>query len=258
MRSETESESLISRYWKHLLIALIVFGSLAAMFIQPKIEQNQAYHAFADDRPLLGVPNFGDVASNLAFLIVGIAGLWLCTRKELRSLRNAWLVMFGGIALVGIASSYYHWTPNDRTLVWDRMTLTIGFMGLFIALLGEYMSERFRVLLVPAVILGIFSVLYWSWFDDLRLYIWVQMVPLLIIPFLMLLFPARYSHQWLIFVGALLYGTAKLTELGDKVIFAATQGIVSGHTLKHLLAAAGCWAIFLALERRHPLNSPAP
>ncbi len=251
MQSETETNSWVKTNWKHLVIGLIVFGSLAVMFLQAPIGQNQAYHAFADSRPLFSVPNFGDVASNLAFLIVGLAGLWLCLRKDLGSMRNAWFVMFAGIALVGIASTYYHWTPNDRTLVWDRITLTVGFMGLFVALLGEYISERFRFLLVPGVILGVFSVLYWSWFDDLRLYIWVQTVPLLIVPFVMLLFPARFSHQWLIFVGALLYGSAKLTELGDKVIFATTQGIVSGHTLKHLLAAAGCWAIFLALQKRH-------
>ena len=257
MRSETETNPWIKTNWKYLLIGLIVFGSLAVMFLQAPIAQNQNYHAFADGRPFLGVPNFGDVASNLAFLIVGVAGLWLCIRRDLGGLRNAWFVMFAGIALVGIASSYYHLTPNDRTLVWDRMTLTVGFMGLFIALLGEYISNRFRALLLPAVILGVFSVLYWSWFDDLRLYIWVQMVPLLIVPFVMLLFPAKYSHQWLIFVGALLYGSAKLTELGDKVVFAATQGIISGHTLKHLLAAAGCWAIFLALKRRHLVFSPA-
>ncbi|MBK6722895.1 MAG: hypothetical protein IPG58_06320 [Acidobacteria bacterium] len=258
MENETDTNSWIKTNWKYIVIGLIIFGSLAVILLQKPLAQNQFYHAFADSRPFLSVPNFGDVASNLAFLIVGVAGLWLCMRKDLGSLRNAWVVMFAGIALVGIASSYYHWTPNDRTLVWDRMTLTVGFMGLFVALLGEYITERFRFLLVPAVILGVFSVLYWSWFDDLRLYIWVQMVPLLIVPFVMLLFPAKFSHQWLIFVGALLYGSAKLTELGDKVIFATTQGIVSGHTLKHLLAAAGCWAIFLALKKRHPILNLLP
>lgn len=253
MQNELQGETFFKSYWKHLVIALIIFGSLAIMFLQPPFGQDQAYHAFADTRPFLGVPNFGDVASNLVFLIVGVAGIWLCFKRDLGPLRGSWFVMFAGIAIVGIASSYYHWTPNDKTLVWDRMSLTVGFMGLFVALLGEYISERFRFLIVPAVLLGAFSVLYWSWFDDLRLYYWVQMVPLLIVPFIMLLFSARYSHQSLIFVGAVLYGSAKLAELGDKVVFAFSKGIVSGHTIKHLLAAAGCWAIFLALKRRYPI-----
>ncbi len=258
MKTETEVQENRGRYWRYALIGAIVFGSLGVMLLQSPIGQDQNYHAFADGRPLLGVPNFGDVASNLAFLIVGLAGLWLCLKKDLGPLRNAWFVMFAGIALVGIASSYYHWMPNDQTLVWDRMSLTVGFMGLFIALLGEYIGERLRILLIPAVILGVSSVLYWHRFDDLRLYIWVQMVPLLIVPFIMLLFRPRYSHQWLILCGAVLYGLAKLAELGDKAVFAATSENVSGHTLKHLLAGAGCLAILAALKWRRSTSSFRP
>lgn len=246
-------QSTGSRYWRYSLIGVVVFGSFAALLLQAPIAQDQNYHAFADSRALSGIPNFGDVASNLPFLIVGLAGLWLCLSRDLGPLRNAWLVMFTGIALVGVASSYYHWTPNDETLVWDRSSLTVGFMGLFIGLLGEYLGERLRMLLGPAVFLGVASVLYWHWFDDLRIYYWVQMVPLLIVPFVMLAFRPRYTHQSLILAGAILYGLAKLTELGDKVIFRATGENVSGHTLKHLLAAAGCLAIFLALKWRRPI-----
>lgn len=252
MNAQTEVQESGPRYWRHALIAAVVFGSLAVMMFQSPFGQDPNYHAFADSRPMLGVPNFGDVASNLAFLLVGLAGLWFCLQRDLGPLRNAWFVMFAGIAIVGVASSYYHWTPNDETLVWDRMSLTVGFMGLFVALLGEYIGERFRILLIPAVILGVASVLYWHWFDDLRVYYWVQMVPLLIVPFVMLLFRPRYSHQWLILAGAVLYGLAKLTERGDKVIFAISAETVSGHTLKHLLAGGGCFAILAALKWRHP------
>lgn len=244
-------------YWRHIAIGLLAAGSLAALLFQQPFGQDQNYHNFADSRALFGIPNFGDVASNLMFLIAGVAGLWVCLTKALGRLRSAWIVMFAGIALVGVASSYYHWSPNDYTLVWDRMSLTVGFMGLFIAILGEYVSERFRILLMPAVIVGVGSVLYWNWFQDLRIYYWIQLVPLLLLPFVMLLFPARYSHQWLLLAGAIWYGLAKLTELGDKVVFAATQGMISGHTIKHIFAGIGCISIMMMLQKRRPLDRQA-
>ena len=247
--------SFLGIYWRHLLVGVIVAGSLMAMLSQPPFGQDQDYHNFADGRALFGIPNFGDVASNLGFLIAGLFGLKLCLKKRLGSLQSAWIVMFSGIALVGVASSYYHWTPNDYTLVWDRMSLTVGFMGLFVGLLGEYISERFRMFLVPAVLMGVSSVLYWNWYQDLRFYYWIQLIPLLILPFVMMLYPARYSHQWLILAGAVWYGLAKLAELGDRVVFGATQGLISGHTIKHLLAAVGCWSILLALQKRESLES---
>ena len=241
-------------HWRHLLLGIVVAGSFVLMFSQAPFPQDQNYHAFADSRGFLGIPNFGDVASNLGFLVVGIAGLIVCFGEPLGEMKSGWIVMFAGIAAVGVASSYYHWAPTDQSLVADRMTLTIGFMGLFIAILGEYVSTRFRFLLWPAVLIGAGSVLYWHWFQDLRLYYWIQLVPLLSLPFIMMLYPAKYSHAWLIFAGALWYGLAKLAELFDKSIFAATQGSISGHTIKHILAAVGCASILAALYYRKDLK----
>lgn len=250
--SQPAAPSSFRVYWRHIVIAAIVAGSLAAMFAPAPFPQDQNYHNFADSRAFLGIPNFGDVGSNLAFLIAGIWGLKICFEKHLGALHGAWIVMFAGIALVGVASSYYHWTPIDYTLVWDRMSLTVGFMGLFVGLLGEYITERFRFFLWPAVIMGVSSVLYWHWFQDLRFYYWIQLVPLLILPFVMLLFPTRYTHQTLVLAGAIWYGLAKLAELGDKMIFAASEGIISGHTIKHLLAGVGCISILWSLKKRQP------
>ena len=78
MENETDTNSWIKTNWKYIVIGLIIFGSLAVILLQKPLAQNQFYHAFADSRPFLSVPNFGDVVSNLAFLIVGVAGLWLC------------------------------------------------------------------------------------------------------------------------------------------------------------------------------------
>jgi Ceramidase len=251
---EATNPTFFKSYWRHFLMLAIVFGSLLIMMSQKPFGQNPDYHNFADRRMFFGIPNFFDVASNLAFLIVGALGLKICFDKNLGALRSAWIVMFAGITLVSVGSAYYHWNPNNQTLVWDRLPMTIGFMGLFTALLGEYISEKFGALLVPAVLVGLSSVLCWYWFDDLRFYIWVQLIPLLTILVIMLLYRAKYSHQWLLILALVFYALAKIAELGDGAIFGFTQDFVSGHTIKHLLSAFGCLAIVLMLRRRQKIN----
>jgi hypothetical protein len=49
------------------------------------------------------------------------------------------------------------------------------------------------------------------------------------------------------------YALAKVAETKDAEIFVASQDIVSGHTIKHLLSAMGCVTILLMLERRKPI-----
>lgn len=243
----------MTKWWRQIVIALILVGSLAAMFARAPFAQDQAYHDFADKRALFGIANFGDVASNIAFLIAGLVGLKACFERERSTWRerSAWIVAFGGIVLVSVGSSYYHLAPTDATLFWDRATMTIGFMGLLVAVLGEYVSERFNAMLWPAVLVGLASVVYWSLFDDLRFYYWIQLGPLVSLLFIILLFRPQYSNRWLLLAGLGWYGVAKLAELGDKVIFATTQDFVSGHTLKHLFAGIGCYFTCLALKGQH-------
>src|SRR5207249_3774778 len=169
--------------------------------------QDPTYHDFADRRTFFGIPNFFDVTSNLAFLLVGIAGLRTCLRNGLDGNCYAWVALFAGVTLVSAGSAYYHWEPSNQTLLWD-------------------------------------------WFDDLRFYIWVQVIPLLTIPVVMVLYRARYSHRWLLLVALGWYALAKISEDNDGQILALSQGVISGHTLKHLLSALACFAILLMLRRR--------
>jgi hypothetical protein len=163
--------ALLRGRWQHLLLGIVVVGSLALMLSQPPFGEDPSYHDFADQRTFFGVPNFFNVTSNIFFLLIGIAGLRFCLGSHLGRARGAWMVLFAGVAFVSIGSAYYHWHPGSETLVWDRLPMTIGFMGLFVALLGEYVSERLgESILVPALLLGFSSVLYWDWFDDLRFY----------------------------------------------------------------------------------------
>ena len=248
--------SLLANGWRQALLVLAVVGSLASVLSLPPFGQDPNYHDFSDGRAYLGIPNFLNVISNLPFLLIGIAGAMFCLKNIPGSVRHAWIVLFAGVALVSVGSGVYHWMPGNETLVWDRLPMTVGFMGLFAALLGEYVSDRLeKFLLAPAVLLGVGSVLYWYWSDDLRLYVWIQLIPLLTIPVVMVLFREKYSHQWLLLAALGWYALAKASEIYDREVFLFTDGLISGHSLKHLLAAMGCLAILWMLMRRKPLDA---
>jgi hypothetical protein len=237
--------------WRQGLLLAIVAASLAAVLSMGPLGQNPRFHNFADQRLILGVPNGLDVISNIPFLLVGVLGVVFCIAARTVSLRAAWLTFFVGVAIVSAGSSYYHANPNNGTLVWDRLPMTIAFMGLWAAILGEYVSERLgKILLAPAVLLGFLSVLYWHGFDDLRFYVWIQLIPLLTIPVVMILFRPRHTRQWMLLAALALYGLAKVSEVYDKEVFAWTQQLFSGHTLKHLVAALSCLVVLVMLWRR--------
>ncbi len=220
----------------------------------PPIAQDPAYHDFADHRGLLGIPNFLNVATNLAFLAVGIAGIVLCLRKrEGIGAHWAWLACFAGVTLVCFGSGYYHMNPDNDTLVWDRLPMSIGFMALLVAVVAEHVSLRLeKYLLAPAIVLGIASVIYWHYTGDLRLYVLVQFLPLLLLPVILLLFKGPYTLRGLLVLALAIYAVSKLAEYYDPAVFALTGNIISGHSLKHLLAALSLLAVYGMLRNRTP------
>jgi len=236
-----------------VILLLALFAGV--MCLQP-IAQHASYHDFADQRFLLGVANLLDVASNIAFLIVGALGIALCAGQRRPPRVASWMVFFIATVLTGFGSAYYHWAPNDATLLWDRLPMALAFMALFVALVVEHVGERLeRFLLVPALAVGVMSVLWWRLSGDLRLYLWVQFAPMLCIPFMLAMFPARYTHRRFILYGIGLYALAKAAEIEDMNIFKLTAHVVSGHTLKHLLAAGGIFALLVMLRRRAPIDA---
>lgn len=234
---------------KRWLLVAVVAAAVIITALSPRITQDPAYHHFADSRTMLGIPHAFDVLSNLPFLVVGLLGLRM--RPKL-----PYLICFAGVALISFGSAYYHWAPSNATLVWDRLPMTIGFMGLLSAVIAEQLSERAGLaLLGPLLIAGVASVFYWQYTDDLRPYMLVQFGPLVLIPLMITLFPKRYTHseRWYWIIGW--YAMAKILELADVKVFAATAGIVSGHTLKHLAAAWACYEIVRMLKVRRPASA---
>ena len=240
--------------WRFNLILGFIVTSFILTWLIPPIAQDPAYHLFADRRTFLGLPNFFDVISNLPFLAAGALGLRaLSLHKQLLSHR-AWQIFFTGVLLVSAGSAYYHYSPDNASLVWDRLPMTIGFMGVFIALLSEYPGKAIHSSwLALMVLFGIGTVVYWDFTDDLRFYAWVQFMPLCVAAILFILYRPRFSHSRMFILALAFYMAAKLTEYYDVLIYEVSGEIVSGHTLKHLLAAAGSYTLVLLLERRRAL-----
>ena len=248
-----EQSAKLGPSWREAaLLALMLAPLCYLLFLYgAPIPQDQTFHLFADTRTCLGMLNFGNVVSNVPFLIVGAAGaLWYRRQPEATP---SWMVFFVGVALVFFGSAYYHWAPDDASLVWDRLPMTVAFMGLFAALVGEHMGARLeRAVLLPAIVIGIASVFWWRYSDDLRVYVWVQFAPLLAIPFVLAVFPGRYTHRYYLLIGLAFYGLAKVAEFYDYGIYSLSWNAISGHSLKHLLAAVAPVFVYLMLRRRGP------
>ena len=237
---------------RELALVFLMLAPLAAAFVAfPPIPQDPAYHRLADSRAFLHIPNFLNVATNVAFLIVGMLGLRLCFARKIDGATRSWTMFFLGTFLVAFGSGYYHWNPDNSTLVWDRLPMTIAFMALFAALVAEHIRPDIeRITLRIALAVGIISVGWWHYTDDLRLYGWVQFAPLVAIVYMLIAYRGRYSHRSYLMGGLIFYALAKAFEMGDSVIYSATDGAISGHSIKHVLAAGSPYCVYLMLRKR--------
>ena len=241
----------LSQKWLICIAFITLFISI--LLITTPIPQDPAYHMLTDNRYGFGIPNFADVISNLPFAIIGLMGLFLCINNNVSL---SWLSFFIGLIFVALGSSYYHLNPNNQTLVWDRLPMMISFMSLFAALLTENVPDiNERPALLIAILLGLFSVIYWYYTDDLRFYGFMQFAPLAAIPLILYLYKGRYTHRHYLLYGLLFYILAKIFELTDKFIFEQSGQLFSGHTIKHLLAAAATYCIYLMLKKRHFIST---
>lgn len=234
-------------------------GVAAIMAAHGPIPQLPHYHAFADGRTLLGVPHAMDVLSNAGFAVVGLWGLWRLREPAVRArLGRAWPghVLFAAALLMTAAgSSYYHLAPDDARLVWDRIPIALACAGLIAGVYAQTHEARHAAALTATLaVLAVASVLWWSFTGpagagDLRPYLLIQGAPMILAPAWQALAgsPRRERIAFGIAIG--LYAAAKGAELADHRIFEAL-GFMSGHTLKHLLAAAASAILVAAIARR--------
>ena len=240
-----------------VLLLVTACGIISALLLPP-IAQPSGYHDFADQRSLFGIPNIWDVTSNLAFILAGGIGLAGVFGKVVSrcALSPAYGVFFGAAILIGLGSGWYHLEPNNETLVWDRLPMAVAFMSFLAIIIGEYIDMNIgRRLLMPLVLLGVLSVWYWhvtesAGHGDLRPYGLVQFLPLPLILLIAWTYPDPGKAGRYLFAVFVLIILSKAAELFDGTVLAAT-GIVSGHTLKHLLAALAVWFAWRWLKQRY-------
>lgn len=249
------------------LLILLAFALLLAAAVLPPISQSALYHDFADQRLYWGIPNLLNVASNLIFLIVGIAGLLYLKKEPLLQQHQPlpvemrlYRLIFASTVATCLGSIYYHWEPNLVSLFWDRLPIAIGFTSLLAATVMERFSANwlnYSAILLP--IAGAISTLYWLWSElygvgNLNFYIAAQFCSIILILLLVSGFPSRYTHASEIYRVMFIYGLAKLAETADQEIY-QFGNIISGHTLKHILAGLAVYFILRMLKMRTPKSN---
>ncbi len=229
------------------LSLIFLFGFLSA------IPQDPSYHDFAPSTlQISNIPNTLNVLTNIPFAIAGLYGLIYCLRFRQPFAPWSWHLFFIGIGLTSIGSAFYHWNPNDATLVWDRIPMATAFSSLFVAMLSELINAKLeKFLLAPLIFAGISSVIYWQLTDDLRLYGLVQFFPLVALSLLVVIIPERFESGHFLFRALAFYIVAKVFEFHDHETWKLIG--FSGHALKHLLASCSAICILLMLKKRQPV-----
>lgn len=223
------------RHWLPLSIGLAL---LLAAVVHGPIHQVADYHAFADARSWLGVARAADVLSNLGFLLVGAFGL--------HGLRGhgapeqpgdlAYRLFSLALVLTGLGSIWYHLAPDNQRLIWDRLPIALACAMLLAATLGRQLDVAgSRLLTALLSLFAVATVVWWRLSDDLRPYLLLQSAPLWLIPLWQWQHRAPTAERRAFGAAVLLYIAAKLVEMYDHALF-AHLAVVSGHTLKHLIA----------------------
>lgn len=250
--------TIVNRYYRgFVLIAVFIVTAVALNFLDP-IAQDLAYHQFSDCREILGIPHFMDVVSNLPFLIIGFMGVRLARKAYLKQSMAYFLmtfVLFSGVFFTGIGSAVYHYTPNNFSLIFDRLPMTLVFTAFFATIIYDYVDRRVGAWsFYSLLVIGIYSIFYWYYTEitgvgDLRLYAFIQFFPVLAVPLILIFYKSSqlYTKQ-LIYVFAA-YTLAKLFEHYDTQVF-EFLGVISGHTIKHLFSALAVYIIYLIYQKR--------
>ena len=240
------------------IISLIAFA-IVFIFVKP-IPQNISYHHFIDAQEIFGIQNFYNVVSNVEFIVAGFYCFYIVAKWNIKTPYT--FVLGFGFILTGIGSAYYHFNPNNITLILDRLPMTIVFTTFFAQVLSWYFNKKtaFKIWLL-GLLLGIFSVWYWQYTEsigkgDLRLYVLVQYLPM---PLMFIIISLNHKkHKSLskhFIVVALCYFFAKIFESYDKHIYEFTN-LIGGHPLKHIAAAmATFYIVGLVKIQSQPNNS---
>lgn len=247
--------------WRAGVILTIIVLAAMVMLSASRISQSLAFHQFADTRPWLGIPNFLDVITNAPFALAAAVGLVNLQRRVRREReggatnplmpidRVCLAAVFVGIGLTSLGSAYYHLAPGNGRLFWDRLPMLLTFVSLLATLIAERVSPKTAAsILVPLLVSGAASLVYWQQTErlgagDLRPYFLIEGATLISVLLTVLLYPSRYMPTKWLMLGLGCYVGAIVFEQLDRAVWFMWNAIgvelVSGHTIKHLCAAAG-------------------
>jgi hypothetical protein len=241
-----------SRLEKTLLAAAVLLVLVA--WLAPGVTQPEGYHQFADRRALGGIPHALNVLSNIPFAIGGAWGLlvlWRTPRAALLPVER-WMaaVFFAGLVLTSFCSGWYHWMPADAGLALDRLGMAVAFAGLLGLAAADRISARAGLAAgVLLLLLGPLAVAAFATTGNVLPWALLQFGGMALVLLLLLRRPVPGAMG--VPIGAVLffYALAKVFELLDLPIYTWTGGVLSGHSLKHLVAALAAWPVVLALHR---------
>jgi hypothetical protein len=247
------------RRFANYLPTLLTLTIAAVLLLHGRVPQWPGYHEFADRRAFAGVPRAADVLSNLGFALVGIWGFVVLTRRgRHRSLGTAWpgyALFLVALVLTALGSGFYHLQPDNARLVWDRIPIALACAGLISGVWADtHEIGDAKPLTLVLAIAAIASVLWWyatetSGHGDLRPYLFLQLAPVLLVPLWQTLARAPRNDRLAFGVAIGLYIVARIAEVNDVAVFDAL-GWISGHTIKHMLAACAAAVIVAQLVAR--------
>jgi hypothetical protein len=210
---------------KDYIIPSLGLLRVIGLLINGPISQDQAYHNFADQRELLGIPNFLNVITNLPFAIVALIGFRReenINEKRLKYISNS---VLAGFLLVAIGSGYYHLRPSNDTLIYDRIPIVIIVMSFFAFIIYDCINPRagYNAWLILNIV-GITSVVYWAVTEsmgngDLRWYGLMQFFPIIAIPLVLILYKSSFNYSKEIILIFLFFVLARICETLDKKIY---------------------------------------
>jgi hypothetical protein len=158
-------------------------------------------------------------------------------------------LFFAGLLVTAAASSWYHWLPNDSGLVYDRLGMTVAFAGLLgLAAAGRISTRAGLILAGCVLLLGPVSIGVWAETGNVLAWALLQFGGMAMVLWFACLkpLPGVLGVRWGMVIA--IYALAKLFELADHPIYELTSHLVSGHSLKHVVASLAAWPVLAALR----------
>ncbi|MDO6706827.1 hypothetical protein [Photobacterium sp. 1_MG-2023] len=241
-----------------LILLLVLLQS--PVLLPPDVDTVTSSRQISDMHPL------HVIVTSLPLAIVGFMGIRMLSQIPKKQadrvvepeIATAYFLFFQALLATSLGAAYYDLLPTPFGLMLDRIPGAIALVSLYCIVLSEYVRPALGTkLLFPLNVYAVFSVTYWYWMTTtasgtaaLSAYMLVQLLPILHLPLILLLYEGRGPDRRYYLATFVCYGLAAGAEYLDAGIWDMTEGVISGHCVKHLLAAcAGGW-VYLMLRQR--------